>query len=413
MDIRVLIPELFEKVGLIVTAGLLGVLVPPLRNRLLGLGRPRDSWVAMGFGLGLSLWGATMGFSWLGHTLNLRAVGVMIAAILGGPRAGVTVGLLAGGFYVWRVVPESFPWSVLASVVDGLLAGWLVERQERYFVGWRAVGTAAAIQVLSLSIVALGMLSKLGAQAMLDALPSLGAQLVGVSIGVALFVSTARVVLAREANAVALVEARAATDALSLQALRSRLEPHFLFNALNTLRASIRTNPNRARALVSDLADLYRYLLQNPEDASIADEVDHACAYLEIERARLGDSRLVVQTTVDDSISDTRVPALLLQPIVENAVKHGIAPRSGRGLISIRGRDLGERLLLEVEDHSEGPLRYAPTTGSGMALETLRKRLQKHYDGRAELRLSSSAQGTLVTLDLPKQTKTHGGQVKP
>ena len=361
---------------------------------------------------GLSLWGATMGFNWLGHTLNLRAVGVMIAAILGGPRAGAAVGFLAGGFYVSRVVPESFPWSVLASVVDGFLAGWLVERGERYFVGWRAVGTAAGIQLLSLSLVALGMLSKLGEQAMTTALPALGAQLVGVSIGVALFVSTVRVVLAREANAVALVEARAATDALSLQALRSRLEPHFLFNALNTLRASIRTDPDRARALVSDLADLYRYLLQNPEDASISNEVDHACAYLEIERARLGDSRLVVQTRIDESIGDTRVPALLLQPIVENAVKHGIAPRTGKGRIRIRGRDLGDRLLLEVEDHSEGPLRHAPVAGSGLALETLRKRLEKHYEGRAELRLVSSESGTVVTLDLPKQATPPRRQVR-
>ena len=96
MDIRVLIPELFEKLSLIATAGLIGVLVPPLRNRLLGVGRPRDIWVAVVFGLLLSLWGSTMGFQWLGHHLNLRAVGIMIAGILGGARAGALTGLLAG-----------------------------------------------------------------------------------------------------------------------------------------------------------------------------------------------------------------------------------------------------------------------------------------------------------------------------
>ena len=116
MDIRVLIPELFEKLSLIATAGLLGVLVPPLRNRLLGVGRPRDIGVAVIFGVLLSLWGSTMGFEWRGHHLNLRAVGIMIAGILGGPRAGALTGLLGGGFYVMRVVPESFPWALIASI---------------------------------------------------------------------------------------------------------------------------------------------------------------------------------------------------------------------------------------------------------------------------------------------------------
>ena len=123
MDIKLLIPELFEKLSLIATCGLLGVLVPPLRNRLLGVGRPRDIGVAIIFGLLLSLWGSTMGFDWLGHHLNLRAVGIMIAGILGGPRAGALTGLLGGGFYVLRVVPTEFPWAIVASILDGWLAG--------------------------------------------------------------------------------------------------------------------------------------------------------------------------------------------------------------------------------------------------------------------------------------------------
>ena len=82
MDIRLLILELFEKLSLIATAGLLGVLVPPLRNRLLGVGRPRDIAVVVIFGLLFSLWGSTMGFELLGHFLNLRAIGIMIAGHL-------------------------------------------------------------------------------------------------------------------------------------------------------------------------------------------------------------------------------------------------------------------------------------------------------------------------------------------
>ncbi|MGB5809036.1 MAG: histidine kinase, partial [Polyangiales bacterium] len=218
----------------------------------------------------------------------------------------------------------------------------------------------------------------------------------------------ARVVLAREEQAVALVEAQAAANELSLQALRSRLEPHFLFNALNTLRATIRTNPEQARSLVSDLADLYRYLLHHPNDASLLNEVEHACAYLAIERARLGEDRLAVRTAIDNGVRDTRVPALLLQPIVENAVKHGVSPKDGLGTITIRARDLGDHVRIEVEDEGDGPASQPATQGSGMALATLRKRLERQYNGTAMIHLAPHARGTLVTVDLPKTMETTG-----
>jgi LytS/YehU family sensor histidine kinase len=408
VDIRLLIPELFEKLSLIATCGLLGVLVPPLRNRLLGVGRPRDIAVVVIFGLLFSMWGSAMGFDWLGHHLNLRAIGIIIAGILGGPRAGALTGLLGGGFYVLRFHPDGVPWDVVASVLDGWLAGRMSLRREKMFVGWRVLAGAAAVQVAGLAVTGVG-LGLAGGNAV-GALPSLTVQLAGVAVGVALFVNVALVVISRQEQAVALVEAQAAANAMSLAALRSRLEPHFLFNALNTVRATIRRDPEQARALVSDLADLYRYLLHHPNDASVMNEVEHACAYLAIERARLGDERLAVQTSVDDSVRDMRVPALLLQPIVENAVKHGITPKQGLGRITIRASDLGDRLRIEVEDEADGPHHGAPTKGSGVALQTLRKRLQQQYDGHANLQLSSMERGTLVTLELPKQVESIGEQ---
>ena len=406
MDIRLLVLDLFEKLSLIATAGLLGVLVPPLRNRLLGVGRPRDIAVVVIFGLLFSLWGSTMGYEWLGHFLNLRAIGIMIAGILGGPRAGALTGLLGGGFYVTRVAPEEFPWALVASILDGWLAGRMSVRREHMFVGWRVLGAAAIVQLGGLTVTVVGM-GFSGSNA-IEALPALAAQLGGVALGVALFVNVALVVISRQEQAVALVEAQAAANALSLTALRSRLEPHFLFNTLNTLRATIRRDPEQARALVSDLADLYRYLLHHPHDASLINEVEHASAYLAIERARLGDERLAVQTSIDDSVRDIRVPALLLQPIVENAVTHGIAPKQGLGKITIRASDLGDRLRIEVEDEADGPNRGSPTKGSGLALQTLRKRLDHQYDGQASLRLSTLERGTLVTVELPKHSDVPG-----
>jgi len=381
VDIRLLIPELFEKLSLIATAGLLGVLVPPLRNRLLGVGRPRDIAVVVIFGLLFSLWGSTMGFEWL---------------------------LLGGGFYVLRVSPDEFPWALVASVLDGWLAGRMSVRREKMFIGWRVLSTAALVQLAGLTVTAAGM--AFSGSNPIEAMPSLAVQLGGVAVGVALFVNVALVVISRQEQAVALVEAQAAANALSLTALRSRLEPHFLFNALNTLRATIRRDPEQARALVSDLADLYRYLLHHPHDASVMNEVEHACAYLAIERARLGDERLAVQTSIDESVRDARVPALLLQPIVENAVKHGITPKQGLGRITIRASEVGELLRIEVEDEADGPYRGSPTKGSGLALQTLRKRLDQQYGGQASLQLSSKERGTLVTVELPKHAGIAGEQ---
>jgi LytS/YehU family sensor histidine kinase len=238
---------------------------------------------------------------------------------------------------------------------------------------------------------------------------------------VTLFVEVSRVVVQREESALALVQAKAAADQAALESLRRRLEPHFLFNALNVLRATIRIDPNRARELVNNLADLYRYLLSHPEDAPLRDEVNHARAYLEIERARLGDGRLLVQVEIDPVVETRRVPALLLQPLVENAVKHGISNSTGKGTVTIRATlDSGD-LLIEIEDASEGPPRSNEglagdlpardpdeRPGTGIALKTLRKRLSHVYGHRARLALSPTAHGMIAAVRLPeRQTISH------
>lgn len=411
MDIRFLVIELLEKIGLIATAGLVTVLVPPLRNRLLGVGRPRDLVLAVIFGVLLSLWGAKMGFWWLDHHLNLRAIGIIIAGLLGGPRAGAMAGLLGGLFYVTRVEPAELSWTavtaVLTSLSDGVLAGWVAGHRAQALAGWRALRTGVLIQLPGYVFVCIGIGLE-GIGTLLGAWLPLLAQLAAVAAGAGLFVNVARVVLGREEQAVALVEARAAAHAQSLHALRSRLEPHFLFNALNTLRATIRRDPSRARDLVSDLADLYRYLLHHPEDASVLSEVEHARAYLAIEDARLGEGRLIVETAIHPDVASERVPALLLQPLVENAIHHGIAPKRGLGTVSIRASRTENHIRIEVEDHCAGEVGSDPPTrasfpvqGTGLALKTLRERLEKQYEDQASLELTPTEHGMLVTVMLP------------
>ncbi|MBC7171075.1 MAG: histidine kinase, partial [Polyangiaceae bacterium] len=362
---------------------------------------PRDRLVALLFGVFICMWGAKLQEDWLGYVINVRAIGVLLAATLGGSRVGMAAGLLGGSFYVFRVNPDAGLGHVVISFVEGSLAGALVERNPRMFQRFRVFGTTVAVQLAGvLSLGAVKSAEGAGGE-FVTALPAIGLELLTNASGVTFFIFVTHVVLGREENAVALAAARAAADSLALESLRRRLEPHFLFNALNALRATIRTDPMLARELVADLADLYRYLLHHPDDAPLSDEVSHACAYLGIERARLGPARLKVRSEVDADVASLRVPALLLQPLVENAVKHGIAPREAGGEVILRARADDAHLIIEVEDRGHGAVLGPPERGSGIALETLRRQLAHRFGNAASLALSKTEAGTLATVTLP------------
>ena len=410
MEVITLLFDLAEKVGLLAAAAVVAVLFPPLRNRLLGVGgQQRDRLAAIAIGLALSVWGTTLGIRVLGEYINLRAIGVLIAAILGGTKAGALTGLGSGLFYIVYVRPEIAPWVLLASVLDGGLAGRIASKAPRTFQGGRAFLTSIAVQLVHVVVVGGGLVLAGKASHYVPAWPAHCGTLIVNATGVTLFVVVAKVVVSREEAAVALVAARAEADAAALDSLRRRLEPHFLFNALNTLRATIRTSPLQARELVSDLADLYRYLLRHPEDAPLSEEANHACAYLAIERARLGEGRLQVQCCIEAEVRDIRVPALLLQPLVENAVKHGVARRDGLGHVEIRAWREPESLCISVEDRSQGRARAAVEPGSGIAIDTLRQRL-RHRFGPSSLQMIPLPEGMRVLLRLPWSAVAGEGQ---
>jgi LytS/YehU family sensor histidine kinase len=397
-----LLIELAEKMSLLAAAALLAVLIPPLRNRLLGVGRRVDKLAAFALGFGLSVWGAMLGLHVAGEDVNVRAIGVLIAAILGGWKAGLLCGICAGTFYAFQGDTETAPWVVLASITDGVLAGIVAERRPEWVQSWRVFGTTIAVQAIHIALVAIGLVIVGNAARYVPAWPAHAVKLVVNAAGVTLFVLVARLVITREEREVALAKARAAADKASLEALRRRLEPHFLFNALTAIRATIRKDPAAARELVSDLADLYRYLLSHPEDAPLEAEVAHANAYLAIERARLGSARLEVEVDVPKELESQRVPALLLQPLVENAVRHGVARRSGAGRVRIAARAEGDALAIEVSDASEGERVPATEEGSGIALATLRERLERRF-GResASLELEIAERGAKALVRLP------------
>ena len=190
----------------------------------------------------------------------------------------------------------------------------------------------------------------------------------------------------------ALVQAR-------LQALQSRMRPHFLFNSLNSVLALIRRDPARAEALLEDLAELYRALLAEPRTlVPLADELALARAYLAVEQVRLG-ARLRQVWHVDTAPADALLPPLTVQPLVENAVRHGVEPRPQGACVTVEAfRDDGH-LVLFVRNPLPPP--EVTTGGHGLALANLRERLALLYGDAARLRTYESEGEFVAQVRLP------------
>jgi sensor histidine kinase YesM len=187
-----------------------------------------------------------------------------------------------------------------------------------------------------------------------------------------------------------------------LQVLKMQLQPHFLFNALNTIAEMAHNDPNNADRLIARLGHLLRLSLEQAghQVVPLRQELKILEAYLEIEQTRFQD-RLVVRTEVHGEVLDAGVPALILQPLVENAIRHGTSPRTGRGRIEIRADRRGEQLQIEIRDSGRG----FPPEGQyreGLGLRNTRQRLRQLYGTEQAFRLTNDPDGgAVVTIRLP------------
>ncbi len=213
--------------------------------------------------------------------------------------------------------------------------------------------------------------------------------------------------LAAERLAAGLAEAR-------LQALKMQLHPHFLFNTLNAISALIPANAQPARRMVAHLGDMLRIALDHEEtqEVTLRDELAFLEPYLEIEQARLGD-RLTVAMNIDPATLDARVPHLILQPLVENAIRHGIAPRieSGTARISATLGAAGHSLELEVRDDGPGiECDDRPAARKGLGLDNIKSRLEQLYgdEHRFDLRTHPEG-GAVVRVVLPLRRTASSG----
>jgi two-component system, LytTR family, sensor kinase len=209
----------------------------------------------------------------------------------------------------------------------------------------------------------------------------------------------------RESQARAVKEAQLETQLVEakLRTLEAELHPHFLFNTLHAISSLVHTNPDSADRMISRLSDLLRLTFDRSGTArvSLQKELEFLQKYLEIEQTRFQD-RLSVRFDVDPDTLDAEVPRLILQPIVENAIKHGVSPKPGAGLVQIVSRRRGDTLWLEVSDNGVGLSAGARARlRSGVGLSNTRDRLECMYGPAHRIEFSDEANGLAVRLEIP------------
>jgi two-component system, LytTR family, sensor kinase len=220
-------------------------------------------------------------------------------------------------------------------------------------------------------------------------------------VGIALKVWNAlRVELSLEEQKRLVLEAR-------LDALQRQINPHFLFNTLNSIASLVRSQPELAREMTVKLANILRALLKDHDTyVPLSQELRFTDDYLDIEVVRFGADKLRVEKEIDPRTLEIMVPSILLQPLIENSIKHGLEPRIHGGTVTLRSKLAGERVLIEVADDgvgiSERPATALRRTGAGIGMKNVRERLEVLYGDQAHFTVvSNPGRGTLVSIDIP------------
>jgi two-component system LytT family sensor kinase len=190
-----------------------------------------------------------------------------------------------------------------------------------------------------------------------------------------------------------------------MDALTSQINPHFLFNTLNTVSSLIRFDPDMARGVVLKLSNILRRLLRKHETfVALREELEFIDDYLDIEVIRFGRDKLQIFKEIDPETLDTFVPSMFLQPMVENSIKHGLAPRLEGGQIHIRTHHRDGRLSIEIDDNGMGisPDRLAEVYGGGIGISNVLERLRLLYGDQFKMDIrSQEGQGTQIHIEIP------------
>ncbi len=345
--------------------------------------------------------GTLLGIPLRGAVVNSRVVGVFVGGLLGGPLVGALSGAIAGIHrYAIDAHGVSSAACMAATFLEGAAAGLLSRSFRRSGRKWLfALAAGALAEALHMGLVAAVAREAPALRALLAQifLPMILVNAAGIGLVIAIVEDIFR------SQERASAQARA-----ELRALQAQIRPHFFLNALNAIRSLTRTDPDRARELLADLGVFFRKTIQ-PNEATVPldKEIEHVSVYLDIEKARFGD-RLRVDIDIPDSVKP-RIPPLILQPIVENAVKHGIQPLDRTGTVSIAARRENGNVRITVHDDgcgiepgALGGILGPGRNGESIGLANINQRLVSLFGAGHELAIRSSrGEGTTVTMLIP------------
>ena len=377
----------------------------------------RENWqFALIFGLLLT--GGTAVRVLVGYEgMDLSLSGAFLVGLLGGMVPGSAVGFFVSLPAVLRGEWGALPFTVLCGFLGGLIRARTANRAEYwnfspFFINniarsWRVLVAERRLDsraVITLTLVALEVARTLaGNRAPVFlfvfhpdhfwvTLCVWLTTLVCVGIPLKIWNNT-RVEALLEEQRSAAVQAR-------FDALRSQINPHFLFNTLNAATSLIWSEPEKARWILVKLSNILRRLLRGGEDfVPLSREIEFVEDYLSLEVARFGPEKLKVEKDLDPRTLDVPVPSMVLQPIVENAVRHGISPKVGGGVVRLEASRNGEVLRVTVRDNGLG---FKETGREGIGLRNDRERLRVAYGQRASIEITSApGQGTSIMISMP------------
>jgi len=357
--------------------------------------------------------------------MDLSLSGTFLVGLLGGMVPGSAVGFFVSLPGLLRGEWGALPFTLLCGFAGGLIRAKTANRDEfwdfsPFFVNnivrsWRVFGAERRIDSrvwITCALVALEAARTLAgsrAQAVLFAfhpdhfwvtLCVWLTSLVCVGIPLKIWNNTRVEAL--------LDEQRSAAMQARFDALRSQINPHFLFNVLNAASSLIWSEPEKARWILVKLSSILRRLLRGGADfVPLSREIEFIEDYLSLEVARFGPEKLTVEKELDPRALDVSVPSMLLQPLVENAVRHGISPKVGGGVVRIEARRDGEMLRVAVKDNGLG---FREAAREGIGLRNVRERLRVAYGRHASIEISSASdRGTSVMITVPVEREEVNG----
>lgn len=361
--------------------------------------------------------------------MDLSLSGTFIVGLLGGMVPGSSVGFFVSLPAVLRGEWLALPFAVLCGFIGGFIRARTRSKEEffdyspfflnnivrswRFFSRYRRIDTRAVITIALVGLEAVRYFASRRYPELLFSfkpdhfwvvLCTWLATLACVGIPLKIWNNTRVEILLEEQRAAA-IQAR-------FDALRSQINPHFLFNTLNAATSLVWNEPEKARWILVKLSAILRRLLRGSEDfVPLSREIEFIEDYLSLEMARFGPEKLRFEKRLDPRSLDVPVPAMLLQPIVENAVRHGLSPKVGGGAVKIESScELG-RLRIAILDDGLG---YKKPMREGVGLRNARERLKTAYSENASIHIESEpGKGTSVIIDLPMDGEFPGADSRP